>query len=118
MSIAWNQQQESLADIQKIIKDKHCPDDIQIIKEHIKFLKKQSAFYYACQLLSLARNKQRASRSAEESMVKQTWWKAAAAQDEVWIVQQLALCTYKDEELPARKKAATSPHLVGRNRSA
>ena len=42
MSIALNQQQESLAHIQKIIKDKHCPDDIQIIKQHIKFLKQQS----------------------------------------------------------------------------
>ena len=104
MSIALNQQQESLAHIQKIIKDKHCPDDIQIIKEHTKLLKKQSAFYSACQLLSLARDKQRASRSAKENMVKQTWWKTAAAQDEVWFVQQLALCTYKDAELPARKR--------------
>ena len=92
MSIALNQQQESLAHIQKIIKDKHCPDDIQIIKEHIKFLKKQSAFYYACQLLSLARNKQRASRSAKENMVKQTWWKTSSEKNEEWFVKQLAQC--------------------------
>ena len=108
MSIALNQQQESLAHIQKIIKDKHCPDDIQIIKEHTKLLKKQSAFYSACQLLSLARDKQRASRSAKENMVKQTWWKTAAAQDEVWFVQQLALCT-RWQSFPAKTPCPTTP---------
>ena len=104
MSLELNQNQKSPADIQKNIESLYCSDEIQTIKEHVKTLKKKSAFYLSSKLLNLARNKRLKLRQSESKTPEQTWWQAEAAQDEVWMVQQLALCIYKNEEIPARKR--------------
>jgi predicted acylesterase/phospholipase RssA len=104
MSHEFNQNPESLAHIRQIIDDQNCPDEIQSIKDYVKILKDQSSFYLASRLLILARERLLKLRSPEKSTPDQEWWQIEEAQDEVWIVQQLALCTYKNEELPARKR--------------
>src|SRR5687768_4300718 len=99
MSLELNQNQKSLADIQKIIESLNCPDEIQIIKDYVKILKKESAFYLSSKLLNLTRNKLLKLRQSESNTPEQTWWQVETAQDEVWMVQQLALCIYKNEEI-------------------
>ncbi|WP_297324993.1 tetratricopeptide repeat-containing protein [Nitrosomonas sp.] len=103
MSLKFDQDQELLAHIQKIITSHQCPDDIRTIKEYIKILKKESEFYPASKLLNQARDKQQKLRQSQGNTAEE-WWQAETAKDEVWIVQQLALCTYKNEEIPARKR--------------
>lgn len=104
MSLELDQNQESLAHIQKIIASHQCPDDIRTIKEYVEILKDKSAFHSASKFLNLARDKQQKLRQSRSDTSEQEWWQIDTAKDEVWIVQQLALCTYKNEEIPARKR--------------
>lgn len=105
-----DQKQELVVDkIHKEIENQGCPDDIQQVKKYVKTLKKHSAFYLASKLLNLALDKQRALRqqqvraqSTDES--EKEWWQENTARDEVWLIQQQALCIYKNEELPPRKR--------------
>lgn len=104
------QKQEPVpAEIQKEIETQGCPDDIQLVKQYVKILKKHSAFYLANQLLNLARDKQHTLRqqqanSQQADGSEKEWWQEDTAQDEVWIIQQQAQCIYKNEELPPRKR--------------
>lgn len=104
MSLELSPKQESLAHIKKIVDSHHCPNEIQTIKEYVNILKGESEFYLASKLLNWTRDKQNKLRQSEESASKQEWWLSETAKDEVWIIQQLALCTYKNEEIPARKR--------------
>ncbi len=104
MSPELNPNQESLAHIKKIVESHNCPNEIQTIKEYIKILKGKSEFYLASKLLNLARDKQSKLRQPEENAPEQEWRQSETAKDEVWVIQQLALCTYKNEEIPARKR--------------
>lgn len=104
MSLELNHNQKSLEEIQEIIASQNCPDDIQTIKEYVKILKGKLAFHLASKFLSLARDKQQKLRQSWDDTSEQEWWQIDTVKDEVWIVQQLALCTYKNEEIPARKR--------------
>lgn len=103
MSLELDQDQELLAHIQKIITSHQCPDDTQTIKTYVEILKDKSAFHSAIKFLNLARDKHQKLRQSQGNTAEE-WWQAETAKDEVWIVQQLALCTYKNEEIPARKR--------------
>ncbi|SET52596.1 Patatin-like phospholipase [Nitrosomonas marina] len=99
-----SQKQNSLTEIKKLIQNQICPDEIHQVKSHVDILKKNLEFYWACKLLNLARDKQHTLREQQEKAPVKEWWQNEAAQDEVWIIQQLALCTYKNEGLPPRKR--------------
>ena len=104
MSLELNHNQKSLEHIQEIIASQSCPNDYQTIKEYVGILKDKLAFHLASRFLNLARDKQQKLRQSQSDTSEQEWWQADAAKDEVWIVQQLALCIYKNEEIPARKR--------------
>ena len=104
MAFESDQKQNSLTEIKKIIKNKGCPDEMHQVKSHAGILKNHLEFYWACKLLNSARDKRRTLRQQQESASTKEWWQEEAAQDDVWLTQQLALCTYKDEGLPPRKR--------------
>ncbi len=93
----------TLLNIQNIVRNQVCPDDIVTIKIYVKFLENKSEFYLASKLLELVQNKfQKLQQS--ESTNNQPWWKLDNAKEEVWIIQRLAFCKYKNDEIPARKR--------------
>ncbi len=103
MSLELDPSEEKLHHIHSIIQSHQCPDDIRTIKEYVKVLKDRLAFHSASKFLNLARVKQQKLRQSQGNTAEE-WWLIDTAKDEVWIVQQLALCTYKNEEIPARKR--------------
>lgn len=113
-----DQKQElDVEEIQKQTETQGCPDDIQQIKKYVKILKKHSAFYLVSKLLNLARDKQRTLRQQRAQILPadvtaKEWWQEDTARDEVWITQQQALCIYKNEELPPRKRLGQAIALL------
>jgi predicted acylesterase/phospholipase RssA len=103
MGLGSDQQERSLAEIKEIIRNQGCSDEIQQSRRDVATLKKHSEFYWACKLLNAAREKRR-SLPRSESTSAEKWWQIESMQDDVWIVQQQALCTYKDEELPLKTR--------------
>lgn len=95
--------QEKLLEIEGLIKKEQCPHDMATIKDYVKFLKEEFKFYLASKLLKLARDRQQQLRPLCETS-EHLWWKDDESKDEVWTIQQLALCIYKNEEIPARKR--------------
>lgn len=80
------------------------PESIEALKNEIDKLKAASKFYQASKVLQHARIRLQRNPLSETDYADEKWWQAVSAKDEIWIVQQLALCTYKNEEIPARKR--------------
>ncbi|MDE2388241.1 MAG: patatin-like phospholipase family protein [Betaproteobacteria bacterium] len=96
-------------------------ESVEVLKTDIDKLKAESKFYQASKLLQYARIRLQKNQPAGTDYTDEKWWQAESAKDEVWIVQQLALCTYKNEEIPARKRLDQAMALLEeiglRNRS-
>lgn len=88
--------------IKQAIVNQSYPTDIVDIKENIKILKEESEFYFASKLLKKVRENLQNQRLPQPAPAEQEWWQAETAKNEVWAVQQRALCIYKNEEIPAR----------------
>ena len=93
-----------LMEIKQDIRDQRYPTDIAEIKENIKILKEYYEFYFASILLKKVREDLQKQRLSQSVTARLDWWKAETVKNEVWAVQQLALCIYKNEEIPARKR--------------
>ncbi|MFZ2405357.1 MAG: pYEATS domain-containing protein [Methylobacter sp.] len=78
----------SVVDFRSVIKNPIFPADIQQLKQYIRALK-------GIQDFSLARNLLSVVLQAEDKK----WLEHGD-----WIKQQLAICTYKDEEIPSQKR--------------
>lgn len=74
------------------------------LKAEIAKLKKDFKFYQASKLLQSQWEKLKQDRLQKQIPDQPAWWNDPIAKDEVWVVQQLALCTYKNEEIQARKR--------------
>jgi len=99
MVLESNQKEHSLSEIIKIIEKQLHPGEMHQIRSHVVILKKHYEFYWARQLLSMVYEAQQAIR---QTVAVEQWWQAESAQDAVWLIQQQALCTYKDEDLPLK----------------
>lgn len=95
--------QDKLLKIEDLIKKEQCPPDIATIKDYVKLLKEESKFNLASKLLKQVRDRQQQSRPSSDTS-EHTWWQNDDYKEEVWAIQQLALCIYKNEEIPARKR--------------
>ncbi len=111
MSLEINQHQEKLLFIQNTIQRNEYPDDIVSIKDYVKLLKEKSQFHLASKLLKQARDRQQQLRPPCETS-ERCWWKDDESKNEVWTIQQLALCIYKNEEIPARKRLDQAVSLL------
>ena len=74
------------------------------LKAKITKHKKDLEFYQASKLLQSQWEKLKQDRLRKPIPAQTDWWNDPIAKDEIWVVQQLALCTYKNEEIPARKR--------------
>lgn len=104
MSQNNDQKPELVIKIKQAIANQSFPTDIVEIKDNIKILKEKSEFYFASKLLKKVRENLQNQRLPQPTPAEQEWWQAETANNEVWAIQQLALCIYKNEEIPARKR--------------
>lgn len=102
MSLELNHQKK-LLEIEDFIKREQCPDDIATIKDYVKLLEKESKFYLASKMLRQARDKQQQLRHPYNTS-EHPWWQDDESKGDVWTIQRLAFCIYKNEEIPARKR--------------
>ncbi len=100
MVLEFEHKEQLLIEIKTTIENKCLSGDINDIKTPIAFLKKHCEYYWACKLLQIVYEKRR----SENATTKKEWWCIESAQDDVWIIQQQALCTYKDENLPLKTR--------------
>ena len=77
---------EMVLDIQRLIDNQLFPSSIEVLKQYVATLKGGLAYDLACKLLTVAQHIPE--------------WQEQAT----WIRQQLALCTYKDEEIPPKTR--------------
>ena len=99
MVLEFEQKEQLLIEIKKIIENKCFSSDLHDIRTQIAFLKKHFEYDWACQLLQIAYEKRRS-----ENTITKDWWQFESTQDDVWIIQQQAFCTYKDENLPLKTR--------------
>ncbi len=98
--------------IRQVIRNQSYPTDIAEIKENIKILKEKSEFNLANKFLTKIRENLQNQRLSQPALTGQEWWQAETAKNEVWAVHQLALCIYKNEEIPARKRLEQAISLL------
>lgn len=103
---------ELVEKMRRAIKNQSYPTDIAEIKENVKILKEKSEFDLASKLLTKVRENLQNQRLSHPALTGQEWWQAGIAKNEVWAVQQLALCIYKNEEIPARKRLKQAISLL------
>ncbi len=99
MVLEFEQKEQLLIEIKKIIENKCFSSDLHDIRTQIASLKKHFEYDWACQLLQIAYEKRRS-----ENTITKDWWQFESTQDDVWIIQQQAFCTYKDENLPLKTR--------------
>lgn len=77
---------ETVLDTQRLINNKLFPSTIEELRKYVTVLKGDLAYGLARKLLTVAQHKSE--------------WQEQA----IWIKQQLALCTYKDEDIPLKSR--------------